>query len=95
MELDDSSPTDRAPLTHTPVDPDESVVVTVVRAVAAVANASVTTLPPLGHALDPEAIEELTAPSTFTGTVTFAYDEYVVRIGAGESVAVYGTAHDA
>lgn len=92
MELDDSRAPAGPALTRAVIEPDESVVLTVVRALAAVENVGVTDLPSLGNSIDPEALEALVAPAKFTGTVTFEYDDYLVLVEAGESVAVYGDA---
>lgn len=85
----DSGESAGEPLLRATVEPDEPVYVPVVRAVSIVANEPPTELPPLAAHVDPGALDDLAARDSFAGTVTFSYAGYVVRLRAGEVVAVY------
>lgn len=68
---------------------DESATEVVVSAVAIVANAELTDLPPLYETVDPESLNELFPPDTDVGAIRFDYDDYVVVVRADEVVEVY------
>lgn len=70
------------------VGPEESRVVAVVRAVAAVSGTPVGDLPPLGNVVDPDALDGIFPTDRDEGRVTFDYDGYVVTVRADDIVVV-------
>lgn len=60
----------------------------VVRAVAEAEGRDPTDLPPLGEAIDPDALETLLAESSGTVRISFEYAGHIVEAGSDGSVRV-------
>jgi hypothetical protein len=77
------------PTAETTVADDESTLVAVTRAVAAVEGVSPVDLPPLHDAVDPDALNTVVGSFPGKGVVVFPYAGYVVAARAAGVVEVY------
>jgi hypothetical protein len=73
----------------TAVDPDEDVAMGVLRAVAAIEDEPIESLPQLYHTLDPDALSELVEDEDFEGTIEFAYHSYWVRVDSDREIEIH------
>lgn len=78
-----------ARLVRTTADPDEPVAMAVLRAVAAVADEPIESLPQLYDVVDPDALCEIVEDDRFEGRLQFHYDEFWVVVDGDHGIAVY------
>jgi len=77
-----------APAVETEIG-DEAVPTAVVETVAAVSNGTVTELPPLQDAIDPDALDALFTTGQAHGSLAFEYHGFLVVVTAAGTVAVH------
>lgn len=78
-----------SPIVEVTIADHESAVAAVIRAVAAVEGVRQVDLPPLGDAIEPDALNRAVRSSWEGGCVTFSYAGYAIAAHATGEVAVY------